>query len=193
MTTPDASEDSQRRRSPVSREEGSRRMVDATIELLRTRRVGDVSVHDIADASDMNHGLVHRWFGSKTGLLLAAFSELTRRVAERIDIVGGQMVTDDDVVLTAKLFAWLVLDGNPPPEGLGPQPIRRRITEMAVNTWGLDERTAAVVANQAVSITLTIALFGEALGLEQRLDESIALWLRSVELLARDRATPGEA
>lgn len=167
-------------------------MVDATIELLRTRRVADISVHDIAAAADMNHGLVHRWFGSKTGLLHAVYDELRGRVADRIEVDSGRIVTDADALLLARLFAWLVLDGSPPEDALATQPVRARIVEIASSTWGFDEPTARLLADQAVSLVLSVALFGEALGFEQGLDASIALWMRSVQLLARDNAATAD-
>ncbi|HTJ47616.1 MAG TPA: helix-turn-helix domain-containing protein [Kofleriaceae bacterium] len=47
-------------------------MIDATLRLLLVRPVAGVSVRDIAAEAGVNHGLVHRHFGSKDGLIRAA-------------------------------------------------------------------------------------------------------------------------
>jgi AcrR family transcriptional regulator len=54
-----------KRRSPITREEGEKRMIDAAIDLIRERPFSEVGVRDIAKRADINHGFVHVWFGSK--------------------------------------------------------------------------------------------------------------------------------
>jgi AcrR family transcriptional regulator len=44
-------------------------LIGALTRLLKTRSVGAVSVRDIAAEAGVNHGLVHRYFGSKEGLV----------------------------------------------------------------------------------------------------------------------------
>src|ERR1051325_9661060 len=53
-------------------------LVDAFLRLVARRPVADVSVRDVAAAARVNHGLVHRHFGSKEGLVRAAVAELSR-------------------------------------------------------------------------------------------------------------------
>ncbi|MEY4392623.1 MAG: Bacterial regulatory protein tetR family, partial [Actinomycetota bacterium] len=54
-----------KRRSPITRAEGERRLIDASIQLLLEKPFKDVGVRDIALRADVNHGFVHTWFGSK--------------------------------------------------------------------------------------------------------------------------------
>jgi TetR/AcrR family transcriptional regulator, repressor for neighboring sulfatase len=56
------------------------RLVKAMVSLLRRRAPDDVSVRDVAKAAGVNHGLVHRHFGSKAGLVAAAVAELSAEV-----------------------------------------------------------------------------------------------------------------
>ena len=55
-------------------------LVDATLRLLVTRPVAGVSVRDIAAEAGVNHGLVHRHFGSKDGLIRAAVERAAKTV-----------------------------------------------------------------------------------------------------------------
>jgi AcrR family transcriptional regulator len=55
-------------------------LVDATLRLLVTRPVAGVSVRDIAAEAGVNHGLVHRHFGSKDALVRAAVERAARTV-----------------------------------------------------------------------------------------------------------------
>jgi AcrR family transcriptional regulator len=61
-------------------EETKSALIDALLRLLTSRGIGAVSVRDVAAMARVNHGLVHRYFGSKEGLL----REATRRVSTRL-------------------------------------------------------------------------------------------------------------
>lgn len=47
-------------------------LVRAIVRLLAERSVAEISVKDVARAAGVNHGLVHRYFGSKEGLVREA-------------------------------------------------------------------------------------------------------------------------
>src|SRR5437763_10922665 len=55
-------------------------LIDAALRLLVTRPVAGVSVRDIGAEAGVNHGLVHRHFGSKEGLIRAAVERAARMV-----------------------------------------------------------------------------------------------------------------
>jgi AcrR family transcriptional regulator len=55
-------------------------LVTAFLSLVAARGVAAVSVRDVAAAAGVNHGLVHRHFGSKDGLARAALERITARV-----------------------------------------------------------------------------------------------------------------
>jgi AcrR family transcriptional regulator len=72
---------------PLGREAVRHALVDAAIELIVERGLS-VSVRDIAAHAGVNHGLVHTYFGSKDGLLAAAYDEINARAAAERDADG---------------------------------------------------------------------------------------------------------
>jgi len=61
-----------RRRPPRGREAVQRALISAAARLFAERGPAAVTLRAIADEADVNHGLVHRYFGSKEALLHAA-------------------------------------------------------------------------------------------------------------------------
>jgi len=73
-----------KRRSPITRAEGERRLIDASIQLLLEKPFKDVGVRDIALRADVNHGFVHTWFGSKEDLFIAALKQVLNTLGDRV-------------------------------------------------------------------------------------------------------------
>jgi AcrR family transcriptional regulator len=73
-------------------------LVAALVELLKTRSIDAISVRDVAAAAGVNHGLVHRYFGSKAGLVDAAVEQLSG------EIHRGR---PDRAAMSAATFAYL--------------------------------------------------------------------------------------
>jgi AcrR family transcriptional regulator len=55
-------------------------LVEALIGLLGERSVAAISVRDVAAAAGVNHGLVHRYFGTKDALVRAAVERISAQV-----------------------------------------------------------------------------------------------------------------
>jgi AcrR family transcriptional regulator len=66
-----------------SADETKEALVQAVIRLLDRRAVADVSVKDIAAEAGVNHGLVHRYFGSKEGLIREAVVRTNALIARQ--------------------------------------------------------------------------------------------------------------
>src|SRR5262245_54292223 len=71
-------------------------LIDALIELLAERSIDGVSVRDVAAKAGVNHGLVHRHFGSKEALI--------REAAAR---VGAELHQGTRAGLSARSFEML--------------------------------------------------------------------------------------
>ncbi|MCA9519961.1 MAG: TetR/AcrR family transcriptional regulator [Myxococcales bacterium] len=55
-------------------------LVDALLERLAERSIASISVREIAAAASLNHGLVHRHFGSKEALVRAAIAQISDEI-----------------------------------------------------------------------------------------------------------------
>ncbi|MHC4829403.1 MAG: TetR/AcrR family transcriptional regulator [Planctomycetota bacterium] len=63
----------------MSAEDTKQALIQAAIRLLGDRSVSSLSVREIAREAGVNHGLVHRYFGSKDGLIRAAVRHANQR------------------------------------------------------------------------------------------------------------------
>lgn len=111
-------------------------LIDATIALLAERGPASISVRDIAARGGVNHGLVHRHFGSKQALVRAALDRLATELFEtaggaRLDVPGLSAL----FTATARhesywrALARTVLDGEPPREFQSRFPTIRHVVE----------------------------------------------------------------
>jgi AcrR family transcriptional regulator len=97
----------------TSSEDVKERLITALIELLAERSIDGVSVRDVAAAAGVNHGLVHRHFGSKEALV----AEAARRVGAaihagaRAGLGARSFATLRKRPVLARVVARLCLDG----------------------------------------------------------------------------------
>ena len=59
-------------------------LINAAARCFAERGIAQVSIREIAKDAGVNHGLVHRHFGSKDGLLKATLGNLSRSVDKRL-------------------------------------------------------------------------------------------------------------
>lgn len=91
-------------KSRLSADEARQRLVEAAAALFRERPPHEVSVRDIARAAGVNHGLVHRYFGGKDGLLRAVLAHIFRSTAR---VIEAGMDDDMDAAILAGLRVLL--------------------------------------------------------------------------------------
>ncbi|HJN74336.1 MAG TPA: TetR family transcriptional regulator [Myxococcota bacterium] len=72
-------------KSRLTADEARQRLVEAATALFRERPPTEVSVRDIAAGAGVNHGLVHRYFGGKDGLLREVLAHIFRSTARVIE------------------------------------------------------------------------------------------------------------
>lgn len=88
-------------------------LIDATIELVIVQGL-NVSAREIAARANVNHGLVHTYFGSKEELLSQAIREIAMRAANESDENGfppPDLATRRDGEL-AKALARIIIDSD---------------------------------------------------------------------------------
>jgi AcrR family transcriptional regulator len=97
-------------------------LIEAATELFAERGPDDVSVRELAAHAGVNHGLVHRHFGSKDGLLQATMKQLAAGVADSIgpedpgETLADLLKTTFGATQDAthwRILARSILDGTP--------------------------------------------------------------------------------
>ena len=179
-----------KRRSPISRAEGERRLIQAAKQLIREKPFSEVGVRDIALLADVNHGFVHTWFGGKNELLLAVVREQLLALAEAVPLAapGTPAVNffDPDVVSMMRLVLWLDLEGVKTGGLFANMPILEALTTRYVEVEKIDPSMARDAAIQAISIGLGASTFGPLLGMTEmdNIVPVMTLWRHIVGLLA---------
>ena len=191
MTVPNTSDtrSPQKRRSPISRAEGERRLIEAALKLVKDRPFSEVSVRAIADVADVNHGFVHTWFGSKNDLLAAVTQMLSKEVSEEAKVApaGSEAINafDDRLVLIVRLVIWLNLEGYTFTEGLNLE-ILQTLRHRYVTVEGLTPRDADNAALIATALGVAVGAFRPIMESGTNLDISqmFPTWRHILGLLA---------
>jgi len=138
-------------------------LIGAASRLFAERGVKAVSVREIARAASVNHGLVHRHFGSKANLLQEVMQSLSAEVAtemgsprsgERLDeILAGALSATTARGLHWRILARALLDGEDPATLQAEYPVVRRMLDAA-----RQEPSASLSAEARVTILLALTL-----------------------------------
>lgn len=100
-----------------SQAECRERIVAAAIEAFKTRSYSEVTISEIAEASQMAKGNVYRYFDSKEDLLTAAIESLLEdtdsRFQSAVDALGGPEGLRSDEDKATLMFGYLVADVLP--------------------------------------------------------------------------------
>jgi AcrR family transcriptional regulator len=179
------------RRSPISRAEGERRLIEATKQLIREKPFSEVGVRDIALLADVNHGFVHTWFGGKNELFLAVVRDQLLALAEAVPKAapGTPAINffDPEVISLVRLVLWLDLEGVDTGGLFSNMPILEALTTRYVEVEKIEPSVARELAVQAISIGLAAYTFGPLLGMTDMssIGPVMKLWRRIVGLLAK--------
>jgi TetR/AcrR family transcriptional regulator, repressor for neighboring sulfatase len=168
-------------------------LVRAFVRLCAERGVASVSVRQVAAAAGVNHGLVHRHFGSKEGLVRAALLDVTARVYDeaRPGLSARSMAAFAEDPLLPRLVARLCLDG---PEDLlaGAAPPPARLAALVAPMARLLEHLRLPVDAHVANALGTCALLGwhvfrplleRGYGLPADADDEVARLLAAIDAL----------
>ena len=131
--------------------------MDAAMQLFAENGVRAVSVRAIAKLAGVNHGLVHHYFGSKSGLVTAVLDELASNLGTLVGPLGGGsdgrrfVENADEARIHVRVLAYAILED----EATGFQnsfPIVERFAAAAQHVYGLDEATARLRSVQAAAM-----------------------------------------
>lgn len=104
---------------PRGREEVCAALIEAAVDLFSQGIPALVSVRDIAAHANVNHGLVHQYFGSKDALVAATIEYLAReraaiveRAPDEATAVHAALRFQHEYPAYTRLLAWWLLEGR---------------------------------------------------------------------------------
>jgi AcrR family transcriptional regulator len=109
---------------PTGRDEVVEALLDAAARLIATSPPDEVSLRGIARAADVNHGLVHRHFGTRDDLIERLLERTARHWTAELETTGDYrhamesiLGTDEEAEASAgtwlRLLAWSLLTEPP--------------------------------------------------------------------------------
>jgi AcrR family transcriptional regulator len=153
---------------PRGRDEVVAALVDAAGRELAAKGAAGASVRAIAAAAGVNHGLVHRHFGSKDAMVSAVLDDLAERIGARSAAdptwpfgppgPGGDIADDELLDRFLRVLARTILDGGDPAALQRHYPYVRAFVAR-LERRGLPDDRARLVAAQSVALTLGWLLF----------------------------------
>jgi AcrR family transcriptional regulator len=193
VTTVRASNSSRRADAPLGRDEVVAAVLESAADLFAERGPAATSIRDIAARSSVNHGLIHRHFGSKDNLVGAVLDHLGQHLAELLtaDAEGGKIAAAVDRQL--RVLARASLDGYAIGELQTRFPTMEKLLE-AVRERHATELDARLAAAHTIALQLGWVLFGGFLrastGLEDLDDHTFAQSIGNTVDLIIDAQTP---
>jgi TetR/AcrR family transcriptional regulator, repressor for neighboring sulfatase len=194
MTTAGARADAQRAGAPLGRAEVVAAVLESAADLFAERGPAATSIRDIAARSRVNHGLIHRHFGSKEGLVGAVLDHLGRHLAGLLATQVDGSAVGKAVDRQLRVLARTSLDGYPIGELQSRFPTMEVLLD-AVRAKHSGELDARLAAAHTIALQLGWCLFGDFLrastGLEDLDDRTFARSVGNIVALILD--TDGSA
>jgi AcrR family transcriptional regulator len=162
MTTASASTGSRRAQAPLGKDEVVAAVLRSAAELFAERGLAATSIRDIAARSRVNHGLIHRHFGSKDALVAAVLDDLGRHLAELLAEVADGARVAEAVDRQLRVLAYASLDGYPVGELQSRFPTMGVLLD-AVRPQHPTDLSARLAAAHAIALQLGWCLFGDFL------------------------------
>ena len=185
-----APSDTRKRRQSLSRELSEQRLIDATVVLLKTHTVSEISVRQIAHEADVNHGLVHSYFGSKSSLLVAVAEQLITGLITTLN-QDVRKSFDFDCIDSEKeaiigVLIWLMVTG----EEISVFQILGALVVSVSSRLANRDRISPTNADSAAVLVVSMSIGGMLYRLmqtnqsQQSMKDATALWKHMVHLLA---------
>ena len=179
-----------KRRPSLSKEASQQRLIKATVHLLKSHTVADLSVRQIAHEADVNHGLVHSYFGSKGSLLIAVAQQLLSDAISapnqdaRVEVGSGQL--DPGMEAIINILLWLMMTGEDISTFHITGSLVTSVSSQLVHRDGISDANAEAAAILAVSISLGGVLYRlmQTSQSQHSVKDAPALWKHLMQLLA---------
>ncbi len=162
---------------PTGREAVRQAVLEAAVRLFADLGPSSVSLRDIAAAANVNLGLLHRHFGSKSDLVSAALRQVAAETGPALaETIAGPELAQRAASFAVsppqayvRMLAWSLIDGADPrvlQEGF---PVASALVQR-FRAEGLDDAQARVTAAAAMALALGWALFEPHLAVAAQLD-----------------------
>ena len=161
---------------PMGKDEVVAAVLEAASELFAEKGPAATSIREVAARAGVNHGLLHRHFGSKRQLLAATLQYLADSAATLHDSGAPAERLEAAYELQARVMVRSMLDGFPVEE------LQQRFPGMEafldqVRTGHTDDRTARLLAAHGMALQIGWGLMGPTLrvafGLQDLDDDEI--------------------
>lgn len=196
MTTARARAESPRAGAPLGRTEVVAAVLESAADLFAERGPAATSIRDIAARSSVNHGLLHRHFGSKDALVAAVLDHLGEHLAGLLEAKADGSAIGKAVDRQLRVLARTSLDGF----SIGELQSRFPTMELLLQTARerhATERDARLAAAHTIALQLGWCLFGDFLrastGLEDLDDRTFARSIGNTVALIFDADGPTPA
>jgi AcrR family transcriptional regulator len=161
------------------------KILDATVELLRTTPPDRVGVRDIAELSGHNQRFVVQWFGSKVELFRQAFLRLIDEFRATGQVLTRRSEPQPELVVLVRLMNWLVAHDAVLYPDTDERPLLDLMTSVYRRQFDLDEQVSRLLAQRLVAGLVSTILFGDLPRMTpEDLEQQIALDQRVGRLLA---------
>lgn len=172
-------------------------LIETATRLFAERGPAGVGVREIAAEAGVNHGLIHRHFGSKEGLLQAVMKDLSDKAVREIgEATEGESVADVLVPLLAdtsaaqahwRILARAMLDGRTPESLQDRFPVYERLLA-ASRRRNPSHMTPEALTSLIMATGLGMLVFGPWIRAATGQDD--AAWAETTRLIL-SRATRG--
>ena len=173
-----------KRRSPISRAEGERRLIAAATQLIREKPFSEVGVREIGLLADVNHGFVHTWFGGKNELLRAVAMQQVLEIAANVpEVQAGTpaLVLTPEITAVIRLIMWLDLEGFDVGVKSIVTPIIEAMTARFIEIEKIQPSVARELAVQAVYLGAGAATIGQMAGIaDEQAGRDMYLFMRHI-------------
>jgi AcrR family transcriptional regulator len=155
--------------TPRGRDAVRAALIETATRLFAERGAGAVGVREIAREANVNHGLIHRHFGSKDGLLQAVMQHLSDRAITDMgepnegeslaDIITTLMQRSDAAQSHWRILARAMLDGQAPETIQERFPVYDRLTA-AIRRRNPQHMSAEAITSLIMATGLGLLVFG---------------------------------
>lgn len=144
-------------RARLTEAEGRAALLTAATEIVTETGSPNLTVREVAARAGINHGLVHRYFGTKDTLISAVIDEISDSLAKELAESGGgaAAIHGDAAGTLAQLIGHAMIAGGDD-VGVGDRahPVADQIVRRLRDEGDMSEHDARVAAAQIIALTL---------------------------------------